>query len=266
MGEHLPSPGLGTWANTDPEQCASSVETALETGYRHIDTAQMYGNEAAVGQGVKRASVPRDDILVATKVAPAHLGYEDVLETAAESADRLDVSTIDLLYVHWPRGQYDPADTLPAFDRLRDEGTIRHIGLSNFEPDQLDTAIETLSAPVVAHQVEMHPLLHQEALRQYATNDDHHLVAYSPLARGAALRNSTVTAVAESHDATPAQVCLAWLRAKGTVPIPKATGGGHIRENWAAVELDLDPSAVERIDQIDGETRVVDPAGAPWNR
>jgi len=154
--DSLPELGLGTYDITDHEVCAESVETALEVGYRHVDTAEGYDNERAVGEGIAAADVDREDVFVATKVSSENLAREDVLEHARASADRLGVETLDLLYVHWPIRAYDPEGTLAALDELYDEGLVRHVGLSNFLPGQLDEALDRLEAPLFAHQVECH--------------------------------------------------------------------------------------------------------------
>jgi diketogulonate reductase-like aldo/keto reductase len=180
----MPRLGIGTWQNTDAEQCAQSVRTALESGYRHVDTAQIYGNEDAVGDGIAAADVDRDDVFLATKVWTKSLAYDDVLQSTEESLDKLGVDHVDLLYIHWPAGAYDPEDTLAAFDELYEQGTISHIGVSNFEPHHVETAVETLDAPLFANQIEMHPFLQQSELRAHAKEHDYEIVAYSPLARG----------------------------------------------------------------------------------
>jgi diketogulonate reductase-like aldo/keto reductase len=263
----VPRIGLGTYQNDDHEQCVKSVRTALDVGYRHVDTAQDYGNEAAVGEGIADADVERPDVFLASKVEPDNLSYDDTLQSTRESAERLGVDTIDLMYVHWPLNAYDPEETLPALDELRDEGTIEHVGLSNFRPDQLDEAREHLDAPIVAHQVEMHPLLQQEELHEYAVADDHLLVAYCPIARGRVADVEVVREIAEGHDATPVQVSLAWLASKeNVVTVPKATGEDHIRENLDARDVALDAEDVDRIDSIECEERIVDFDAAPWNR
>ncbi|PSP75064.1 aldehyde oxidoreductase [Halobacteriales archaeon QS_1_68_20] len=260
----MPMLGLGTWQNTDPQQCAESVRTALETGYRHVDTAQAYGNEAAVGEGIAAADVDREDVFLATKVWTDELAYEDVLSSARESLDRLGVDYVDLLYVHWPAEAYDPEETLPAFDELGDEGLIEHVGVSNFLPDQLDEAREVLDARVFANQVELHPLLPRAEIREYCASADVEVVAYSPLARGEVFDEPVIEEIADAHDASPAQVSLAWLREKGVTAIPKATGAEHIRDNWRSLSLSLSDEEVERIDGIDRRNRLVDPGFAPW--
>ena len=260
----MPMLGLGTWENEDPEQCTESVRSALETGYRHIDTAQAYGNEESVGEGIEQADVPREDVFLATKVWTSNLNYDDVIHSTTESLDKLDTGSVDLLYTHWPAEEYDPEDTLPAFEELKDRGAIDRIGVSNFEPEHLDEARDVLDEPIFANQVECHPLLPQKELRDYCDEHDIELVAYSPLARGKVFEIDELSEVAEKHDASEAQVSLAWLRAKGVTVIPKATSDDHIADNWASLGVDLDDEDIETIDDIDERERQVDPDFAPW--
>ncbi|ELY63894.1 aldo/keto reductase [Natrinema versiforme] len=261
----MPMLGLGTWQNEDPEQCAESVRTALEMGYRHIDTAQAYDNEAAVGEGIAAADVDRDDIFLATKIWTANLAHDDVLETARASLDRLGVDYLDLLYIHWPADEYEAEDTLSAFSELYDEGLIENVGVSNFEPEQLEEAVEVCDAPIFANQVELHPLLPQEEVRAACDDHDIEVVGYSPLARGQVFDQPELQEIAEKHDASEAQVSLAWAREQGVTAIPKATGEDHIGDNWASLTVDLDQEDLETIDAIDETSREVDPGFAPWN-
>ncbi|MEZ3143105.1 aldo/keto reductase [Halobaculum sp. MBLA0143] len=261
----LPSPGLGTSGNDEFERCAETVATALDAGYRHVDTAQMYDNEAAVGAGIERADVPREEVVVATKIHPDNLSYEATRRTARESLDRLGLDRVDLLYVHWPISAYDPAETLPAFQELVDEGVTDHVAVSNFDRELFETAADRLDAPIVANQVECHPLLPQDDLRALARDHGHHLVAYSPLAGGEILDDPLLSEIATEHDTTTAAVCLAWAASKDSVvPIPKGEGD-HVRANYEARSLELSDDALARIDGYDERLRVVDPAPAPWN-
>ena len=259
----MPTFGLGTWQNDDPDACAESVRTALETGYRHIDTAQIYHNEAAVGRGIAAADVDREDVFLATKVWIDKLGGEDVIESTEESLERLGTEYLDLLYVHWPSGQYDPEETLSAFERLYEAGTINRIGVSNFEPEHLETAQAAIDAPIFANQVEIHPLLQQRELRSFCADAGIELVAYSPLARGDVFEVDTLSEIAETHGVSEARVSLAWLREKGITAIPKATGAEHIRDNWASLDLELTDAEIGRIDDISAERRFVDPDFGP---
>jgi len=264
--DEMPRLGLGTWENTDGETCAESVQQALEMGYRHIDTAQAYDNEGYVGEGIAQADVDREEVFLATKIWTSNLSYDDVIHTAKESLDKLGVDYVDLLYVHWPANEYDPEDTLSAFDRLYDDGLIENVGVSNFEPRHLDEAQEVLDAPVFANQVEMHPMLPRDELVEYGQENDINLVAYSPLARGKVLDVPEIRDVAEKHDASAAQVSLAWLLQRdGVTAIPKASSEDHIRDNWSARDLELDDEDVEKIESIETRERQVDPDFGPWN-
>jgi 2,5-diketo-D-gluconate reductase B len=257
--------GLGTYQLTGA-QCVESVATAIDAGYRLIDTAQGYENEALVRQGIEQSDVDSADVFVATKLSTRNLKREDAIDTTHESAARLDVESIDLLYVHWPLDTYDPEGTIEALNHLYAEGLIARVGLSNFRPDQLDAALERLEVPLFAHQVECHPLLQQDRLRATAHEEDHWLVAYSPIARGEVGDVPVLQEIAASHDATPYQVSLAWLLSDESVAvIPKATSPAHIRENLGALDLTLRQDEIDRIDAIERSNRQVDFESAPWN-
>ncbi|WP_396275462.1 aldo/keto reductase [Halodesulfurarchaeum sp. HSR-GB] len=260
----MPQLGIGTWENTDPEECTNAVKTALEMGYRHVDTAQIYGNEAEVGRGIAAAEVDRESIFLATKVWIDSLDPEAVRATTKESLEKLGVDYVDLLYVHWPADTYDPDETLPAFQELVEAGLTERIGVSNFEPEHLKTASSVLGEDPFANQVEMHPLLPQVELRDAVAEMDTEIVAYSPLARGRVFDVPEITDVADKHEVSEAQVSLAWLREKGVTAIPKATSEDHIADNWASRTLELDAADIEKIDGIDRTDRQVDPDFAPW--
>jgi diketogulonate reductase-like aldo/keto reductase len=266
VSNEIPMLGLGTWENTDPDACAESVATALEMGYRHIDTAQAYGNEADVGEGLAAADVDREEIFLATKVWIDNLAADDVIETTEASLDRLGVDSVDLMYVHWPSRTYDAEETLGALNELYDDGKIDRIGVSNFEPDQLQEAIEISDAPIVANQVECHPFLQQEELREVCEEEGVELVAYSPLARGDVLENDTLQEIAADHDASAAQVSLAWLRQQGITAIPKASSEPHIRDNWQSLSVTLSDEEIDRIQELEQTGRRVDPGFGPWNQ
>lgn len=268
MHVNIPRIGLGTYSETDKDQWEDNVKTALEAGYCHIDTAEAYDNERYVGAGIEAASVDREEVFLATKVVhpdspvPEH---EDVLSMVDSCLDRLRTDYVDLLYVHWPADPYDPETTLGAFQELYDDGKIEHVGVSNFETETLDTAREVLNAPIAANQVECHPLLQQEELREDARRHDHTVVAFCPLAQGKIFDVPEVQAVAEKHAASPAQVSLAWLLSKENIAvIPKAAREAHMRDNLAARDLDLDDEDVARIDGIEREHRIIDREYARW--
>ncbi|MDS0294151.1 aldo/keto reductase [Halogeometricum luteum] len=249
----VPAVGLGTMGLETTKE-ARAVTTALEMGYRHVDTAQIYDNEAVVGDAAAAADVPREDVFLATKVWADKLGYDDVLSSTRASLERLRTDYVDLLYVHRPIDAYDPETTLAAFDRLREEGLIRRVGVSNFTVEELATARDHLDAPIAAHQTEFHPLFNRPELLADAREHGEAVVAYSPMAGGLVSEVEEVVAVAEKHDTTPHAVSLAWARAKGCAVVPKASSESHLRANLAAATtLELDDEDVARIDGIDRE-------------
>ncbi|MFX1482824.1 MAG: aldo/keto reductase [Promethearchaeota archaeon] len=256
----IPKIGLGTWENKTP----SSIAKAIQLGYRHIDTAQAYFNEEVVGEGIKESGISRDEIFLATKVSPSFLQPDDVKRSTRESLDRLGVEYLDLLYIHWPAETYEPQATLSAFNEVREERLTRHIAVSNFTPQLLDEVFEISKAPLVANQVEMHPLLRQNELVEYVKKHDMYLVAYSPLMQGEVFDVPEVQEVAQRHGVSEAQVSLAWLLSKdNVVTIPKATSEEHQRENLKAAEIRLTSDDIKLIDSIEDEYRIIDPYFAP---
>ena len=261
----IPKLGLGTWQNTDPEECTNSVKTALELGYEHIDTAQIYENEEEVGEGLSKAEADREDYFLASKVWIDQLSPENVKSSTKESLEKLGVDHVDLMYIHWPSGDYSPQETLKAFKELIHGGEIKNIGVSNFTPEQLDRAMEIAPKHIIANQVEMHPLLQQEELLEKCREHNITLVAYSPLARGEVFNVEELNEIAEKHDVSEAQVSLAWLMEKdNVVAIPKATSEEHIKDNFESLDLELDEEDIQKIDSIEREGRMVNPDFAPW--
>ncbi|MBX0293377.1 aldo/keto reductase [Haloarcula nitratireducens] len=247
---NLPSVGLGTMGVDDP----AVVATAVDTGYRHLDTAQIYENERVVGDGIAAADAERDELAVATKLWIDSLAADDVRSGTESSLERLGLDSVDLLYVHRPRGDYDPETTLPALDDARDAGLTDHVGLSNFSPEQLATARDHLDAPIAAHQVEFHPFFWQASLLEDAQRHGYPLVAYSPLAGGQVFDDPTLQDVAERYETTPAAVAIAWVTShENVVTIPKASSRPHLEANLAAADLELDAEAIERISSIERE-------------
>lgn len=255
----------------DPQECVDSVKAALDVGYRHIDTAQMYMNEHLIGDGIAESDVPRDDVFLATKVDPSNLTHDDVIESTEESLEKLGTDYLDLLYVHWPIEDYDPEDTLPAFDALRDAGKINHVGVSNFTVDVLEEARDVLDAPIVANQVQVHPMLpptegERGELLPYAAEHDIDLVSWSPLVRGDGLELPEVRQVAEKHDTSPAQVILSWLFEYDIKAIVKSTSRAHLQDNLGALTRELNEEDVELIESVDERKRLFDREEAPWNQ
>ncbi|MFY4812303.1 aldo/keto reductase [Haloarcula sp. AONF1] len=245
----LPPVGLGTMGIEDE----AVVRTAIDCGYRHLDTAQIYENESTVGAGIASAETDRVDLTVATKLWIDALGATAVRPATEASLDRLGLDAIDLLYIHRPRGDYDPETTLPAVEALREAGLTEHIGLSNFDPDQLAVARDHLDG-IAAHQVEFHPLFWREPLLADAQKHGYPLVAYAPLAGGRVFENPTIVDIADQHITSPAAVSIAWVTSyENVVTIPKASSRSHLEANLAAADLELTDTEIARIEAIERE-------------
>lgn len=266
MKDIIPGIGLGTWKNTDPKTCEESVKYALNTGYKHIDTAQVYKNEEYVGTGINKAEVSRNDFFLASKVWIDQLEKQNVVKSTEKSLEKLQTSYIDLMYVHWPAGAYKPENTFQGFKQLVRDEKIKYVGVSNFTVEQMREAQEILGDDLIANQVEMHPLLQQNDILEYCQENGLYLVAYSPIARGKVFEVSELTEIAEKHGVSEAQVSLAWLNSKeNVVPIPKSSTKSHIKENLDSNDLELDEEDIEKIENISEEFRCVDPEFGPWN-
>ncbi|CAN5768111.1 aldo/keto reductase [soil metagenome] len=261
-GVDVPSLGFGTF-QLEGDDCQRGVSHALDVGYRHIDTAQMYGNEDRVGAAIGVSGVDRGDIFLTTKLDNDFHAAHDVRSSTEESLRKLGTDYVDLLLIHWPVSDTPIEDTLEAMLELREEGKVRNVGVSNFTPELVARAAE--HAPVFANQVEYHPYLSQSELLRIAEINDFMLTAYSPLARGKMLDDPTVRDIAEAHDAEAAQVALQWLLRQDRVSaIPKATSPEHIESNFAALDIELSAVDVERITDLDTGQREIDPPFAPW--
>jgi 2,5-diketo-D-gluconate reductase B len=249
----LPPVGLGTMGIDDP----GVIETAVDAGYRHLDTAQIYENEAVVGQGLADSDLDRTEVTLATKLWIDSLAPEDVEPGTRTSLDRLGVDAVDLLYVHRPRGDYDPEGTMAAVGDVAEQGLTDAVAVSNFTPEQYETAQANCGAPIVANQVEFHPLFQQRDLLAHAREHDYTVVAYSPLAGGEVFDIPEIQEIAERHDTTAAAVAIAWVLSYDRVAaIPKASSRGHLEANLAAQDLTLDSEDIERIEGIDREVEL----------
>ena len=260
-GSRVPALGLGTW-QLSGRGCEEAVRQALDLGYRHIDTAQMYGNETEVGRAIRASGIGRDQIFLTTKLAPGNLAASAVRRTAEESLRRLGTDHVDLLLIHWPTGEVPLGETLGAMADLRAAGKIRHIGVSNFNVQLLKEAVDTLGADLLCNQVEYHPYLSQRAVPGTVRRYGMMLTAYTPLARGRIARDPTLAAVGRKHGKSPAQVALRWLLdQEGVAAIPKAASRGHIAANLDIFDFALDAEERTAIDALGGSRRLVDPGG-----
>ncbi len=265
-GLNLPAIGLGTWPMTGTE-CTQAVRQALELGYRHIDTATAYANEAAVGQALRDSDVPREQIHLTTKVWWDRLAPKAMRQSLEDSLRALGTEQVDLFHIHWPGQDWDLARSIETLVALRDEGKARSIGVANFPLGLLRQVVESLGAPLSAIQVEYHVLLGQQALLEYARRHDLLLTAYTPLARGQAAAQPVIQAIARKHGVLPSQVALKWLLDQdGVAVIPKAGSRTNQLANLAAMNVQLDDQDRAAIAGLPKDQRVVSPAFAPdWN-
>ena len=249
-GAEIPTLGFGT-ARMTGEECRRAVETALEVGYRHLDTAQMYENEAAVGAALERRSVPREEVFVVTKVNTNNLAADAVHESTHRSRERLGLETIDLLLIHAPQSHTPLEETLGAMNALQDEGVVDHIGVSNFSVDQLERARESSETPIVTNQVKYHPYHGQRALLEYCLEHDVWLTAYSPLAEGAVVGDERLEELGEHYGKSAAQVALRWLIQQPPVAaIPKASSRAHIEANAELFDFELSEAELEEVFEL----------------
>jgi len=247
QGESVPAVGLGTWRLTGAA-CRRAVGTALELGYRHIDTAQAYGNERSVGSALAASDVDREAVFLTTKLGAGNRGYDDVLASVEESLSKLRTDYLDLLLIHFPLQRAPLAETIRAMNELVDEGRVRHVGVSNFERDRLHRARELSDAPIFTDQVQFHPYWDQRELLDYCHVHDVLLTAYSPLAQGAVLDDCVVAEVAARYDKSPAQVAIRWvIEHDGVVAIPKATSRDHLGANLDVFDFALTDEERDRM-------------------
>jgi 2,5-diketo-D-gluconate reductase B len=260
----IPKLGFGTWRLAG-RACSDGVADALAAGYRHVDTAAVYGNEAEVGSGMRASGVDRGEVWLTTKVWPDDLEADRVRASLERSLRALGSDYVDLYLIHWPNPRVPLAATLEAMSALRDEGRTRETGVSNFTSTQFREALEL--APVLVNQVEYHPFLDQSAVLDVCREYDAELTAYRPLFKGEALENPVIVEIAAAHGATPAQVTLAWLIGQERVSaVPKASSPERRRENLGALELELTAEERARIDALPKDRRAVETQWSPdWD-
>lgn len=263
QGIDVPEIGLGTYKLHDRE-CAKVVRMALDVGYRHIDTAQMYKNEREVGEALKISNVSRDDIFLTTKIWHTNLDSEDVLQSTEQSLRNLDTPYVDLLLIHWPNEQHDLRKTIESMLVLRDQGKALNIGVSNFPLHLLKKVNDEIRAPIFCDQVEYHPFLDQLDLLDYAIEKDILLTAYSPLAQGGVAEDENLIEISKKYDKTPSQVALRWLiEQENVVAIPKASSREHLEANIDIFDFFLEDEDFDRIDNLNKSKRLVNPSFAP---
>jgi 2,5-diketo-D-gluconate reductase B len=259
----MPALGLGTWPMKGAE-CQAAVEGALALGYRHIDTAEMYGNEEAVGAALAATGVPRGEIFLTTKVWWDKPDGASFRAAALACLERLKQDQVDLLLVHWPSPQLDLPSVLEALARLHAEGRAKAVGVSNFPAGLLRRALDLKLAPLACLQVEHHAMLDQSALLAITGPAGMVLTSYTPLGKGQVTEHPVLAEVAARHGATPAQVALAYILGKGRVAaVPKAASAARQRENLGALAVKLTPADVAVLDALPKGKRFVNPDFAP---
>ena len=245
-GSLIPTLGLGVWQVENSSECVDAVRWALELGYRHIDTAQAYGNEESVGQGLRESGVPREEVFITTKFFPAR---RDPVAEAERSLQRLGVDYVDLYIIHWPEG--GPTWAWPGMERARAAGYARSIGVSNFGVDDLRQLLAIATVPPVVDQVQFSPYEYRKALLDSCRENGIALEAYSPLGTGRHLSSDTVAQIARRHERTSAQVLLRWCVERGIPIIPKSTHRERIAENAQLFDFRLSDQDIAELDALD---------------
>jgi diketogulonate reductase-like aldo/keto reductase len=247
-GDALPVVGFGTW-DQDETDVHTALPVALDHGYTHVDTAEGYQNEAAIGEVLSQYD--RSDLFLTSKVLPSNLHYESVLDSLRSSLEALGVEALDLYLIHWPNPAISLRETVQALERVHEEGRVRNVGVSNFGVYELKFAQKIADVPIAANQFECHPWYVRQDLVDYCHEHDIVVQAAAPLARAAVLDDPVVTEIAADHDVMPAQVVLKWALEKDIVVLPQSTTPDHIRANLNLFDWTLDADAFDRLDDLD---------------
>lgn len=255
-GVEMPWLGLGVYQIDDGRVVADAVRTAVEAGYRSVDTAALYRNETGVGEAVRSAGIPREELFVTTKVWNSDQGFESTLAAFEASRKRLALDYVDLYLIHWPvKGKYK--DTWRALEKLYADGYVRSIGVSNFQISHLEDVLSVADIVPMVNQVEYHPLLAQNPLREFCRSKSIQLEAWSPLMQGK-LNDPVLVGIADNYGKTPAQIVLRWDLQNEVVTIPKSSHPGRIRENAAIFDFELTEEDMARIGELDRGKRLGD--------
>jgi 2,5-diketo-D-gluconate reductase A len=255
-GHSIPALGFGVF-KVPPSDTEQAVSTALQAGYRHIDTAAVYGNERETGRAVAESGVPRDELYLVTKLWNSEQGYDSTLAAFDVSMERLGIDYLDLYLIHWPMPKLNKfIDTFKALAQLRDQGRIRSIGVSNFEPEHINALVDATGIVPAVNQVELHPRLPQTELRELHGRLGIATEAWGPLGQGSLLTDRAVTAVAEARHRTPAQVLIRWHLQLGNIVIPKSVNPERIASNFDVFDFELSENDIASISALDDGNRL----------
>ncbi len=254
-GNHIPQLGYGVW-QVGNDEAISAVSEALKVGYRHIDTAAIYGNEEGTGKAINESGIARSDIYLTTKLWNKEQGYESTLKAFDESLKKLGTDYVDLYLIHWPLPSKDLfMETWRAFIKIKEEGRAKSIGVSNFRTADLERILKESDVVPVLNQIELHPQFQQDELRLFHSKHDIATEAWSPLGQGTILENPTLKTIAEKHGKSVAQVILRWHIETGNIVIPKSVTPARIKENFEVFDFSLngtDHDAITKLDKTDG--------------
>ncbi len=254
----IPQLGLGTW-QLEGDDCISAVHSAIEIGYRHIDTAFLYNNHREVAAGIARSGIARSELYITTKLPMGKAQKPaKVLDFGQRMLDELQTDYVNLLLIHWPDRRTPFGETLSAMHELQQKGWVRSLGISNFNSKIAVQAAAASPAPLVTNQVEFHPYLKQWGLQETCQEQKMVLTAYSPLARGRVLEDERLQKIARQLKCSIPQLVLAWLFSKGLVAVPKASGLAHLQDNFSAISIELEPKMIDQIDAISEYERLID--------
>jgi diketogulonate reductase-like aldo/keto reductase len=265
-GARIPVIGFGTMTLKE-NTCIELVEAALHLGYRHLDTAQMYGNEREVGAGLHASGIKREDVFVTTKVWFNRLAAGDFERSVDESLERLNLPWVDLLMIHWPNAQIPLAESIAALCKVKRAGLTRHIGVANFNIAMIEEANKLASEPIAVLQIETHPYLDQTKVLAAAHRHGMAVVGYCPLARGKAADDAVLQRIGRAHGSSPAQIALRFLEQQRIIPIPRTSKRERLAENLASLECELSDAEMAEIAKLKrADSRVVSPPQAPkWD-
>jgi diketogulonate reductase-like aldo/keto reductase len=254
-GAEIPVLGFGTW-DLRGAAVAPAIHAALDAGYRHIDTAAMYGNESEIGAALATHGTPREELWITTKVWSTDLADGPLQKSAEASVKRLKVDRVDLLLIHWPGNDVPLREQVGALCKAKRLGFAKHIGVSNFSPSQVEEAVKIADEPIVTNQIQYHPWIDQSATFAACRKHGISITAYSPLGRGRRLDEPVIAEIARAKRKTPAQVVLRWhLQQPGNIPIPKSANRRRIAENTAIFDFTLSDAEMRRISGLAGARR-----------